>query len=53
MRPRLLFVSLAIFGLGLGAPLFAQEKQSPKEKPAAVSLRQPLRKLALKCSGFV
>ncbi len=47
MRPRLLFVSLAIFGLGFGAPLFAQEKQSPKEKPAAVSLRQPLKEARL------
>ena len=47
MRPRLLFVSLTIFGLGFGAPLFAQEKQPPKEKPVVVNLRQALREARL------
>lgn len=46
MRPRLLLGSLAIFGLGVGVPAFAQEKQPPKEKQTVV-LRQPLKEARL------
>jgi len=47
MRPRLLLVALAIFGLSFGASAFAQEKQPPKEKPPVVYLRQPLKEARL------
>lgn len=47
MHSRLLLVSFAIFGSGFGASAFAQDRQPPKEKSAAIYLRQPLKEARL------